>query len=470
MNSIPFSEFLKQCRSLAEQLKKESKLTIVGHHDADGLASTAITVKALRREGIDTDYMNTRQLDNDRIDQLNSVDNPLVFVDFGSGQIETIEKEIGNKFYIIDHHPPVKDTSNQVNPCFYDIDGARELSAAGTCYFVARELNKKNKDLSAIAIVGSVGDMQDLDGGLKGANREIVKDAQELGLVDAHRNLLLFGKHSRSIARMLEYCSDPLLPGLTGNYHNCVQFIGDLGIELKNPITGEDKFYVDLTSEEKQKFTSGLYTLLLEYHPPDRVSDLLIGEVYELLKEPERTELRDAREFATVLNACGRNDEGNIGVEVCMGDRKAAWKRAQSLLEMHRKQLREGLEWVKENGLQQMDNIYYFDATGVIKDTIVGVIAGMVYGGVMRGTFKPILGMTEVEDGWMKASSRGTNALVRKGLKLGTVMREACAMVGGEGGGHDVAAGAKFPIDRKEEFIEICDRMVGEQMGTQKPK
>jgi RecJ-like exonuclease len=54
---------------------------------------------------------------------------------------------------------------------------------------------------------------------------------------------------------------------------------------------------------------------------------------------------------------------------------------------------------------------------------------------------------------------------VSQGLDLSVVMREASQAVGGDGGGHDVAAGATIPTGAEEAFIEHADRVVGEQLG-----
>lgn len=462
---MTFEDFAKKCKSVADQLKAEKRLTVVGHYDADGLASTAILVKALRRAGVETNFINTRQIDSDHIDQVNALDTPVVFVDMGSGQIELIEKEVKNKFYIVDHHPPVKETPNQVNPFQHGIDGTRELSATGVAYFVAKVMDPANADLSAIGIVGAVGDMQDLRGGLKGANRMILEDAKKLGLVNPHKNLTLFGRQSRPLPKMLEYCSEPMLPGLTGNYIGCVKFIEQLGIELKDPIGGEIRHYVDLSHEEKQKLTSALYVLLLDHNAPHLVLDMLIGEVYELPKEKVKTELRDAKEFSTLLNATGRHEKGEVGVAVCMGDRHEMWSQAKSLLEKHRRELREGLEWVKTNGIKEMENIYWFDASGVIRETLVGVIAGMSYGAMDVKTGKPIIAFGLTDEGELKISGRGNYDLVRSGLKLGAGLNEACKGLGGEGGGHDIAAGAKIPPAKKEKFLKCMDGIVKRQLG-----
>ncbi len=462
---MDFAAFSRRARDLATSLLREEQITVVGHYDADGLASTAILVKALQRSGVDVDFLNTRQIDSDHINELNSLQNPIVFVDMGSGQIDLLESEIKQRFFIVDHHPPQRNSKNQINPFHYGIDGTRELSATGTAYFVAKAMDQGNQDLSPVGIVGAVGDMQDLHGGLKGANRTIIKDGEDLKLIHAHKNLTLFGRHSRPLPKMLEYCSEPMLPGLTGNYMACVAFIEQLGIELKDPVGGEVRYYVDLSLEERQRLTTALYMLLLDHNAPELVTGMLIGEVYEFPKEKPRTELRDAKEFATVLNACGRHEEGEIGVNICMGDRGSSWSKAKRLLEKHRRELREGLEWVKTNGIKEMEHIYYFDASGVIRDTLVGVIAGMAYGSMVAKSEKPIIGLSLADDGSMKISARGNYDLVRSGLRLGEALRDVCGRLGGEGGGHDVAAGARIDPSKKKEFLRLMDIAVSRQLN-----
>jgi len=65
----------------------------------------------------------------------------------------------------------------------------------------------------------------------------------------------------------------------------------------------------------------------------------------------------------------------------------------------------------------------------------------------------------------VKVSARGTPSLTRQGLDLSAVMTEASRAVGGDGGGHDVAAGATIPRGEEEAFVEYVDDLVGEQLG-----
>ena len=54
---------------------------------------------------------------------------------------------------------------------------------------------------------------------------------------------------------------------------------------------------------------------------------------------------------------------------------------------------------------------------------------------------------------------------MREGLDLSAVMREASRAVGGDGGGHDVAAGATIPDGERAAFLAAVDELVGEQLA-----
>jgi single-stranded DNA-specific DHH superfamily exonuclease len=180
------------------------------------------------------------------------------------------------------------------------------------------------------------------------------------------------------------------------------------------------------------------------------------------------TELRDASEFSTLLNATARYDRADVGLAVCLGDRGAALDRARTLLRNHRKNLSEGLELVKSEGTTVEEHLQWFDAGTRIRETIVGIVAGMALGADGVRCDLPIVAFASVEaDGEdeVKVSARGSHALVRQGLDLSVVMREAARSVGGDGGGHDVAAGATIPADERAAFVAAADELVADQLG-----
>jgi RecJ-like exonuclease len=120
---------------------------------------------------------------------------------------------------------------------------------------------------------------------------------------------------------------------------------------------------------------------------------------------------------------------------------------------------------VKSEGVTVEEHVQWFDAGTRIRETIVGIVAGMAVGASgIRGDV-PILAFAEKSADEVKVSARGSHVLVRQGLDLSTVMREASRAVGGDGGGHDVAAGATIPAGTREAFLAEADRIVGEQLG-----
>jgi RecJ-like exonuclease len=446
-------------------IREKDDFTVVGHYDADGLTASGIAGLFLKRLGKKFSIHNTKYPEKGKMKEIKEWGDNFIFVDLGSGQLHVLEEELSDKeFCIIDHHKPHNETARpQFNPHLSGIDGVNSVSGAGMAYLVARELSKKNMDLAKLAIVGAIGDMQDVDSGrLIGLNKEILKDGEDCGEVRARKDLTLFGRHSRPLTQFLSYSADPFLPGLTANEDNCRDFLHSLGIPLK---AGERwNYYIDLDEDQKKRLVSGLYVYGKQHGVPEDSLKRLVGDVYEFPKEPERTELRDAKEFSTLLNACGRHDKTEIGVKVCMGDRDKAYNEAKALLQLHRKMLRDGIEWAQENVIDEYKNMYVIDAGDKIKDTLIGVIAGMLYGTNVIRNDKPVIAVTVNDEGELKISGRATMHLVRNGLDLGDAMKVVAERLGGEGGGHNVAAGARVSPKQKKEFLESLDKAIGEQM------
>ena len=171
----------------------------------------------------------------------------------------------------------------------------------------------------------------------------------------------------------------------------------------------------------------------------------LIGEVYLLKNRPENSEMYDASEFSTLLNACGRNNRTAIGLGVCL-DHEKYYEEAKDLLLLHRKNLREGVVYAKEH-IEDFGKFYFIDGRGVISDTIIGVIAGML----LSKRDKPLIAASLDENNEIKISSR---LLDREStINLGKILTEVSLEIGGTGGGHKFAAGCTIPNNKINEFL-----------------
>lgn len=473
-------------KKIAKELKKNNEIKIITHIDADGITSGSIASKSLEREGMEYQIEFVKQLDTKVIEKLKD-ENPEVvwFTDLGSGMIEHLN---GLNVVITDHHVPSKeklesillkarenlftffealDAKNseksliQLNPHLFGKNGATDISGAGTAYLVAKALNKKNMDLSALAIVGAIGDLQDSKNcKLVGPNRKILEDGRTTNVIEYHTDLRFFGRETRPLTKFLQYANDPVIPGLK-NEEDCITFLEELGIRIKV----DEKWlrWVNLTKIEKQKISSEIFMLLLSKGFDRSIVKRMIGEVYILSNEEVGTELHDAKEFATLLNSCGRYDKAEVGYHVCFGDRDKWLKRARNLQKGHRIGLVTSLNFVRDIGVTERDYLQFFNGKDKIRDSIIGVVAGMILGSNEINPNLPIFAFAKTDDG-VKVSARSIRKLVDKGLDLSVVMKETSQAVGGGGGGHNIAAGATIPDNCEEEFLEIAEKIVKRQI------
>ncbi|WP_160132892.1 DHHA1 domain-containing protein [Halococcus salsus] len=472
----PVPELTTRATACAEALRTAESVLLASHIDADGLTSAAVATTALSRAGIDHEVVFEKQLDADAIAGMAAREfETVLFTDFGSGQLDVItEHEADGDFtpVVADHHRPAEaETEFHLNPLLFDLDGSTEISGAGTTYVLARalgetqgdEMGADNRDLAALAVVGAVGDMQNSTGELVGANRGIVAEGVAAGVLEETTDLTLYGKQTRPLPKLLEYANDVRIPGISGSQRGATAFLSELEIDLE----GENGWrrWVDLSSEERQRVASGLLQRAVARGvPADRIDDL-VGTTYLLTDEPAGSQLRDASEFSTLLNATARYERADVGLAVCCGDRDEALAEAETLLSNHRRNLATGIDWVKREGVTQADHLQWFDAGDTIRDTIVGIVAGMAMGtdGV-RGD-RPVIAFATKNETETKVSARGTHRLVRSGLDLSAVVGEAARALDGDGGGHDVAAGATIPTDSKAAFVERADALVAEQLA-----
>ena len=450
-------------------LDKSSSVLCVSHDDADGLTAGAIVYQALLREGFTPHLRCIKRLDLEFIQGVSSEEwSMFIFSDTGSGQLENFGKHLleDRQIIILDHHETTDYTHpnlTHVNPHLSGVDGAREVSGAGVSYFFARELNKANKNLAHLALIGALGDVQDGQGGFSGPNKEIAADAVAGGLVLIEKDMRFFGRQTRPLYKAIEYTTEPFIPSLSGNESAVVQFLSDLGIDAKK--NDKETRLIDLTDDEKKKLTTAIILKMIESKIDVKTAESIVGDTYTILSEKEGTILRDAKEFTSLLNACGRYEKYGVGVGICLGDRGDALDSAKSLLKEHKRYISSCYEWINKNmdSLVDVGEVYSIHAHGELSDTVVGSVASMIVNSQLLNPVKPVIAFADSDDE-VKVSGRATKELVDKGLNLGHAMLYAAEKAGGEGGGHDIAAGAQVAHGREEEFAKHINDIVGEQL------
>ena len=448
----------------AEKLIKEAgSIQVYSHIDCDGMSAGAIISTILDREEKehDIDFVNL-----DKLEDLEINHDLTIFSDLGSGQPVDKNAKDDSKIIILDHHPPLRDldynesvpyTYLEINPMHFGIDGSDNVSGGGLSYFLAKQFGYT--DLSWIGVLSAVGDMQNSrTGQLEGLNRIILQDSVDTGYVSYNSDLSLYGRETRPLFVALSYFSDVNLP-ITNNRNEAIAVLDELGIPRK--VGDRFRTLCDLDNMEKGKLFSELVRMM-SMEVPGRyiqyIPKLVAADSYDFLYEEDHTFLRDASEFSTAMNACGRNKEYGVACEILKGNRTDALDALEVISKEHKMNLRKSIEQITEtNSIVEMENLQYFDGSG-IKTEIVGTIAGMIlsYGNWQ----KPMIGFTQISEDNpdLKISLRCSRLLAYDGIHFGNIIREVSQSLGGNGGGHSVACGAYIPYDKKDEFLNLFNQ------------
>jgi len=473
MDDGPVPELDERAAACADALADADSVLLASHIDADGLTSAGVASTALERADVPHDVVFSKQLDDDEIAGIAAHDHDTVlFTDFGSGQLDAIAAhEAAGDFtpVIADHHQPAEDadTEYHLNPLLEGVDGGKELSGAGASYVLARALlGEDATDLAALAVVGAVGDRQTVDGELVGANVAVAEEGVEAGVLDTAKDLALYGTQTRPLPKLLEYASEVYVPGITNDEQGAIRFLDDLELDLHDG--GDWRTWADLSRDERQTVVSALVKRAVRNGVSGDDVTKLVGTTYTLTEEAPGTELRDASEFSTLLNATARYERADVGLAVCLGERGDPLEAARQLLRDHRRNLSEGLGWVEREGVTVEDELQWFHAEDRIRETIVGIVAGMALGSDATESDRPIVAFGDKDsDGEdeeaVKVSARATGNLVDEGVDLSVVLRDAAQAVGGDGGGHEVAAGATVPKGEEQAFLEVAGDILAEQ-------
>ncbi len=471
--SEEFKRAVKEASGIIkEAVEEEKSIFVISHIDADGIASAGIMGRALHALGARYSVRCISYIDKENLKETFGKNADLyVFTDIGGSYIDLIDRESeGKEVVVIDHHQPLRGSQGKnllhVNPHIFGMDGSIDVSGAGMTYLVAREIVPPHLRgyLVSLAVVGALGDMQDKKNRrLVGLNREFAEEGEKLGYLKREHDLLFYGRETRPIHKAIARTMNPFLPGLTGNEKACLELVQRAGIRVKEG--GRWKSLADLSEEEKEMLYNEIASYLLK-NVLKAGSDVpsLVGEIYTLVRE--RAILRDGREFSTLLNACGRSGNVDLGIAIAMGDRGRALEEAGKVLAEYRRQVASAVNAVlkhSEKRIELKEGILFVHGEGIIDEEISGTVSTIISN--LYREKVPIVLITNAKNAQKKISVRVPISLVKKGMNAGLMMKEVASSVGGLGGGHDVAAGAVIPIEKEEEFVEKVLQWVKEHVS-----
>lgn len=455
-----------EAAEFVEERASEGFLFVVlCHIDCDGLASGAIMGRALMRMNASFQIRAIKQFEEAALKECFGESRVIILTDMGSGNLDTLSKIDGSeRVVILDHHQPMLDYVEEfkgihVNPHFFGLNGASDISGSGIAYITAKSSNPLNIDLSPLAVVGAIGDMQNKneERRLIGLNETIVKDAVESGLLKIEKGLMMPGRETKRLHEALALMLTPFIPGISGEEDKALVFLTNIDIPVK---TGQFwRTPADLTKDEEVKLLDNLTAYMASKGVAQEEIMQLIGESYVLTNEQRFTPLRDCREYSTLLNACGRLGKYGLGIAIAMGDRsKGTLNEAYVTLDTYRKNLATLIDGVFQNPsrLINTDELVIINGSGLVPEALLSTVASIL----SSNYAKPLIAFTDTSEGMVKVSARAPRTIVNSGVNIAYVIAEAAKSVGGTGGGHDVAAGALIPVERRSEFLRIVSSLL----------
>ncbi len=446
----------------------DEAIVILTHIDADGLSTAAIMAQLLIQLDKPFIIKPLNQLRGDILEEINNKSEPreLIILDMGSSEINMILSKLTKveKLIMIDHHiPKIRKISSKVNfvifnPWFFGYDGTVDISSSGLAYLIVKPFIKHLPKLTNTvknAVVGAVGDGQDIGekNSLIGINKLIVEDGVRYKKIEEKVDLLIYRRESLPIYKAIANMYSLEIPGITGSEEAAVNFLKQIGI-IKTDKDIEKKIK-DLNDEEKSRLIDELLSRLVfaysDKFTAEQIRDKLLGYTYILIDEVDGP-LRDAREFAGLLNACGKLGHPELGLSVAIGDRGKLYKKAIELFESYQKILSKIYKKAWDEVVMGR-NLILLDARDWLDENLTSTVSSMFSFSNKIKIDGVVVVIGKSTNNYAKISFRLTKKMREKVNLAELVKKLTSGIEGASGGGHSVAAGAYVPYNELEKFI-----------------
>lgn len=416
------------------------EILIVSHFDTDGITSATILIKTLKKMDKRFSVKIVKRLEEETIFSLPN-DKVIIFLDLASGSMNHLAKANLKDVFIIDHHEIFQEIPEGINIINPQLNGKEEISSSSLVYLFCKQLSDEDKELAKLAILGMIGDS--MEKSIDKLNNLILND----GEVKRKRGLLIYPS-TRPLNRTLEYCSDPYIPGITGNTEGVTELLREVGL---SPAAGKYKSLIELDDNEMSK----LVTAIILKNPKVRNREI-IGDIF-LIKLFNK--LEDARELSAMINACSKSGESETAIQFCMESMKAK-KRAELMHTKYKQFIISGLKFAAESEKIEGNGFVIINAKDRIRDTMIGTIAAILSNSSVYEEGTIIIAMAYYDDK-IKVSARSVG---RSGRNLREVLTEATELVSGEVGGHECAAGCMIKQEKEKEFLEFLKKSLEIEM------
>lgn len=428
---------------------------VIYHYDGDGIASASSILRGLLRLGYGVQASPLVGVERGRMAELlQGHPGPTLIVDTGASWLDLYPAH-GAPVIVLDHHkypgaptpPSLPAHVAFVNPLDWGVDGMVELCAGTLSWLFTVFLDPRNWDNAPWGLSGAIADRQHQEG-FRGLTRTLVAEATARSLLVEQPRPPLYGA---TVGEAVTHSVDPYLRGLSGRPEEVRSFLSMMGMDARRP-------FGELGESELKRLTAALHQRLAAQGTRPEFCDILTLPSY-FVPALGTTAL----ELSILQNATGRVGEPGVGIALALGDRRA-WERAREAEHAWRTGVMAGLRRIEDEGVHTMEALQWFESPDT---TLAGTQAGLAMNYLLDPR-RPVFVASQLEHA-TKVSGRGTLHLVGQGLDLSLTCRTAAASVGGEGGGHRVAAGATLPPGAWQAFLTEANRLIASQLPHGEP-
>jgi single-stranded-DNA-specific exonuclease len=359
----------------------DKDIFLISRRNCDGLVAGTILSTVLLKLDARFTFRTIDDLDPDTITRIISEDHDFnIFIDLNTEDYGKI-KNLNDKFLIIDHNIISRNVKEYgeylLNPYIYGINGKTEISAGGLAYLIAEKLHKGNKKLSLLAIVSALAEKQDI--GIKksliGLNSEIASIASSTGSVNIKTDLVFNSIGHKPIHEALAYNISAYIEGVTWNKENCYKILTNSGINTQK--NGKFRTFAEISEEEKNIILDGITKFIFLSSKNNRnkgvienISNDLVNQLFEFVKEDNNSILHDGREFAFVINACIRNMKAELAIGICMGERNDTLIETEQLTNSYKANIINAIEKLFKEKWRLIDNglFVFINGEGILSD------------------------------------------------------------------------------------------------------
>ena len=414
------------------EASKNREIQVISHFDTDGITSATIMIQTLKKLELPFTLQIVKNLDEETIKNLSKFsDRVTIFLDLASNSIHHILNHKVKNVFIIDHHQVVQTIPDEISIINPELKEKQKISSSGLTYLFCRNLDSEATSLAKLAILGMIGDMMEKDIGK--LNNEILWD----GNIQRKRGLLIYPA-TRPINRVLEFSSNPYIPGVTGNVSGVLELLREAEII---PVNGTYKSLIELNDDEMERLITGVML-----RNPKTKSESVIGDIF-LIKFFNK--LEDARELSAKINACSRSDESSLAIQLCM-EVPSASKKVETIYAKYKQEIVSSLKFALESKKIEGRGFVILNAENNIRDTMIGTIASIISNSNIYEEGTTIITMAYNNDK-IKVSARNIGKV---GRNVREILQNVINEIGGEVGGHEFAAGCNISKKHEERFLE----------------